>query len=159
MASVTVGGLGERAGNASLEQVACASALQAGDDLGVRIDRLISLNALVSELSGRPIAQDKPIVGELVFTHESGIHVDGLLKEPGLYEFVQPEMLGRSRCFVPGVHSGRKALQYCAQSLGYDISGIELNRLASLVRAAWGQGAPLDPWKAFSEILCEEFSR
>jgi Isopropylmalate/homocitrate/citramalate synthases len=157
--SVTVGGLGERAGNASLEQVACASALQRGDDLGVKLDRLVSLNALVSELSGRPIPSDRPIVGALAFAHESGIHVDGLLKEPELYEFVRPESVGRTRCFVPGAHSGRKALKHCALSLGYEIDGADLGRLASLVRAAWSRGAPVDPWKAFAAILSEGFAR
>jgi homocitrate synthase NifV len=159
MASVTVGGLGERAGNASLEQVACASALQDGDDLGVALGRLMALNELVAELSARPIPRDKPLVGELVFAHESGIHVDGLLKEPGLYEFVSPALVGRSRFFVPGAHSGSKALKHCARSLGYDIDGPELSRLTSIVRAEWSRGAPLDPWKTFSEILCEGFSR
>jgi homocitrate synthase NifV len=159
MVSVTVGGLGERAGNASLEQVSCASALQDGNDLGIRLDRLMGLNELVSELSGRPIACDKPIVGKLAFTHESGIHIDGLLKEPELYEFVRPELVGRSRVFLPGTHSGRAGLRYCAQSLGYELGDADLSRLMACVREAWRNGAPLDPWKAFFEILIEEFAR
>jgi homocitrate synthase NifV len=159
LVSVTVGGLGERAGNASLEQLACASALQDGDDLGIGLDRLMGLNELVAELSGRPIACDKPIVGKLAFAHESGIHIDGLLKEPGLYEFVPPELVGRSRVILPGTHSGRAGLRYCAQSLGYELSEADLNRLMRSVRAAWRPGAPMDPWKAFFEILIEEFAR
>lgn len=157
--SVTVGGLGERAGNASLEQVACASALLRGDDLGVALSRLASLNALVSELSGRPIAADKPLIGAAILSHESGILVDGLLKSPEAYKFMRPELIGRKHRFVPDALSGKKALRHCALSLGYDVNGEDIDRLLIMVRSAWSEGGPNDSWKVFSSILEEGFAR
>jgi homocitrate synthase NifV len=158
MASVTVGGLGERAGNASLEQVACAYALLRRDGLGISMGRLAPLAELVSELAGRPIPVDKPLVGSAAFAHESGIHVDAILKSPETYEFVRPESLGKRRVFVPGAYSGKAALRHCAKALGYDIRGAELERLLARVRDDWSRGAPRDPWAAFSEILGGDFA-
>ncbi len=158
MVSVTVGGLGERAGNASLEQVTCASALIFGDDLGIRMERLVPLAELVSTLSGRPIPVDRPVIGAGVFTHESGIHVDGLLKSPDTYVFIRPEPLGRRHALIPGAHSGRAALKHCARSLGFELRSQELERLRTLVQKAWAEGAPSDPWTEFSAILKREFS-
>lgn len=151
--SVTVGGLGERAGNAALEQVAAALALQQGIRTGVELRRLPPLCALVAEASGRRIPADKPIVGASVFSHESGIHVDGLLKDATLYEFVRPSLFGRERAFVPGRHSGRAALRYCAARLGRAVEGAALDDLAERVRARWRNGAPADPWRVFAELL------
>jgi homocitrate synthase NifV len=153
MASATVGGIGERAGNASLEQVACASALLLGEDAGIDLRRMAELGALASELSGRAIAPDKPIVGSMAFAHESGIHVDALVKDPDSYEFLKPELVGRERAFVPGRHSGIKALRHCARTLGRDPDEAALERLSALVRERWSDGAPADPWSAFSNLL------
>jgi homocitrate synthase NifV len=155
MASATVGGLGERAGNASLEQVACASALLLGQDAGIDLRRMAELNALSAELSGRAIAPDKPIVGSMAFAHESGIHVDALVRDPASYEFLKPELVGRERVFVPGRHSGAKALRHCARTLGRDPDEAALERLAALVRERWAGGAPADPWAVFSRLLAE----
>ncbi|OHE74518.1 MAG: hypothetical protein A2413_00440 [Treponema sp. RIFOXYC1_FULL_61_9] len=93
--SVTVGGLGERAGNAALEQVAAALSLQDERETGIDLTRMTELCEVVSSASGRPIAPDRPLVGSAAFAHESGIHVDGLLKDAALYEFVRPECVGR----------------------------------------------------------------
>jgi homocitrate synthase NifV len=158
LVSVTVGGLGERAGNASLEQVACAHALLRRDDLGIALARLAPLAELASELSGRPIPPDKPLVGSAAFAHESGIHVDAILKSPETYEFVRPEALGKRRVFVPGAHSGKAALRHCAKALGYDLGKPELERLHAKVKEVWSSGAPRDPWAAFSEILGGDFA-
>ena len=153
--SATVCGLGERAGNAALEQVVAALELQRGESTGVDLLRLPALCALVAEASGRPIPADKPIVGAAAFAHESGIHVDGLLKDPSLYEFVRPETFGLSRSFVPGRHSGRAALRHCARALGRTVEAAELDGLSARVRARWEAGAPADPWRAFAELLGE----
>jgi isopropylmalate/homocitrate/citramalate synthase len=122
------------------------------------MDRLAPLAELVSELSGRPIPADKPLVGSAAFAHESGIHVAAILKSPETYEFVRPEALGKRRVFVPGSHSGKTALRHCARALGYDLKGPELDRLLARVKEAWSRGAPRDPWAAFSEILSGEFA-
>jgi len=155
MASVTVGGVGERAGNASLEQVACASALLLGEDQGIDLGRLAELNYLASELSERAIPPDKPIVGSMAFSHESGIHVDALEKDPSTYEFLRPELVGRERAVIPGRHSGKKALRHCARTLGCEPDEASLEKLGALVRERWAEGAPTDPWGAFSALLRE----
>jgi homocitrate synthase NifV len=109
--SVTVNGLGERAGNAALEEVAAVLAA-AGRPSGIALDRLCALSALVSRASGRPVPPAKPIVGEAVFTHEAGIHVDALLKDRRTYESaaLPPERFGRSHRLVAGKHSGRAGI-------------------------------------------------
>jgi homocitrate synthase NifV len=96
-ASTTVNGLGERAGNAALEEVVMAARHLLRRRLRHRHHRkLPAISQLVAQASGRPVAAGKSIVGAAVFTHESGIHVDGLLKDRRNYEAFQPEELGRS---------------------------------------------------------------
>ena len=110
-ASVCVLGLGERAGNAALEQVAAALArLQQGV---TRIDlaRLAGLAELVARSARRFIPPAQPIVGEVAFTHESGIHVSGLLRDPATYEAMDPALFGRERRIVLGKHSGAAAVR------------------------------------------------
>ncbi|PTE23129.1 homocitrate synthase [Cereibacter changlensis JA139] len=109
--SVTVNGLGERAGNAALEQVAAAMEAQ-GRPTGIALDRLCALSALVAGASGRVLPVDKPIVGAGVFTHESGIHVDGLLKDRATYESaaLRPERFGRAHRIALGKHSAASGL-------------------------------------------------
>lgn len=154
--SVTVGGLGERAGNAALEQVAAALALLAGVETGIDPAALPGLCSLVAAAAGRQVPVDRPVVGAAVFSHESGIHVDGLLKDPRLYEFVKPEIFGRERTIVPGIHSGAAALKHCAQRLGVSLRDADVPRLRDSIRARWADRAPLDPFGAFAEVLRAE---
>ncbi|ABS65409.1 homocitrate synthase [Xanthobacter versatilis] len=109
-ASVTVAGLGERAGNAALEEVAIALRQTARSETGIDPHALRPLAQKVMEAAGRPMPRTKAIVGEDIFTHESGIHVSGLLKDRGTYEALSPEMLGRSHRVVLGKHSGLAAI-------------------------------------------------
>ncbi|ARC88298.1 homocitrate synthase [Rhodovulum sp. MB263] len=117
--SVTVNGLGERAGNAALEQVVAALAVQ-GRPTGVALDRLCALSQTVARASNRPLSPTRPIVGANVFSHESGIHVDGLLKDPGTYEAqaLSPARFGRSREIVLGKHSGLAAVTRALSAAG-----------------------------------------
>jgi len=154
--SVTVGGLGERAGNAALEQVATGLRIFCGLESGIDLAALPGLCASVSDAAHRPIPADRPLVGSAVFAHESGIHVDGLLKDPELYEFVRPEDFGRSRSFVPGIHSGSAALGHCARLIGRSVPDERAASLRSRVRELWSRGAPADPWLAFSDLLESE---
>jgi homocitrate synthase NifV len=110
--SVTVNGLGERAGNAALEEVAAALEA-AGVNTGIALRRLHALSALVARASGRPLPVSKPIVGEGVFTHEAGIHVDALLKDRGTYESdgLAPARFGRAHQVAIGKHSGIAGLR------------------------------------------------
>jgi homocitrate synthase NifV len=112
--SVTVNGLGERAGNACLEEVAMALNMSTRL-LGSRIrcDRLPSLCGAVAGASRRRLPVGKPIVGRDVFSHESGIHCHALLKDPTTYQPFLPESVGRSKTtFIAGKHSGRSLVHH-----------------------------------------------
>ncbi|WP_138464816.1 homocitrate synthase [Poseidonocella sp. HB161398] len=110
--SVTVNGLGERAGNAALEEVSAALDAE-GIPTGVDLRRLMALSLLVAHASGRPLPANKPIVGEYVFSHEAGIHVDAILKNRNTYQDprVDPARFGRSHRLTVGKHSGMSGLQ------------------------------------------------
>lgn len=133
-ANTTVNGLGERAGNAALEEVVMGLRHLAGVDCGVRSTALVAISGLVARASGRPVAANKSIVGDAVFTHESGIHVDGLLKHPGTYEGFDPAELGRERRTVLGKHSGSHAVRVAYQALGLPLVGAELAPLVERIR-------------------------
>jgi homocitrate synthase NifV len=152
-ASLSVCGLGERAGNAALEQVAAVLVLLYGMDLKIDLAGLPGLCCLVAVESGRPLAADRPLVGADAFTHESGVHVDGILKDPSLYAFVEPGVLGRAHVVVPGKHSGRRAVVHCAGLLGRELSELEAEAVLEALRAQWNARSSGDPWKAFQGIL------
>jgi homocitrate synthase NifV len=110
-ASVTVNGLGERAGNAALEEVVMAARLTLGCNLEINARQLSALSALVARASDRPIGEDKPIVGAAAFRHESGIHCAGLAVDRKTYEPFAPEDVGHDpSTFVIGRHSGSRRL-------------------------------------------------
>lgn len=127
-ASTTVNGLGERAGNAPLEEVAMAARHLYGLECGIVTQALPAISRLVAQASGRPVAAGKSIVGAAVFTHESGIHVDGLLKDRRNYETFQPEEVGSRHRLVLGKHSGSHGVRDAYARLG-------LSPGASLVQA------------------------
>ncbi len=116
--NTTVNGLGERAGNAPLEEVVVALHQLYGRTTGVRTERLRSLSGAVSKASGRAVPAQKSIVGRAVFTHEAGIHVDGLLKDVHNYDGVNARLLGRRHTIVLGKHSGTRALSRVFENLG-----------------------------------------
>ncbi|WP_027168901.1 homocitrate synthase [Mesorhizobium sp. WSM3224] len=119
--SVTVGGLGERAGNAALEEVAVAMAVLDGVDTGIDLTALPDLTAQVARAACRPTAAIKPIVGADVFTHESGIHVAGLLRDCRTYQGLDPNLVGRRRRLVIGKHSGATAIAHVLSKSGRDL--------------------------------------
>lgn len=126
--NTTVNGLGERAGNAALEEVVLGLNQLYGMDTGISLTAFPELSALVAQASGRPVSWQKSLVGEGVFTHEAGIHVDGLLKDPLIYQGVDPALLGRSHQLVLGKHSGSRAVQASYARLGIQLS-VEQARL------------------------------
>lgn len=134
-ASVTVIGLGERAGNAPLEEVAVGAMQLHGWRTGVILTELSNVAALVSAAARHPIPLNKSIVGEHVFTHESGIHVDGLLKDRRAYEALDPGVLGRSHKIVVGKHSGSAAITAILNTLRLPVTSDELVKIVSSVRA------------------------
>jgi len=120
---VTVNGLGERAGNAPLEEVAMALRLTLGKTSGIDARRFAELSDLVASASGRTLPVDKPITGAGVFRHESGIHVRALLADRRAYEPFSAESVGhRATEFVLGKHSGRAAVQYVLGGQGAEAS-------------------------------------
>ena len=134
-ASVTVNGLGERAGNAALEQVVMALRVAHGIDCGVRTEKLALLSALVARASGRAVAAERPVVGAAAFRHESGLHCAGLLKDTRTYEPFAPEIVGRQRePFAVGWKSGGAALTAALRSAGEAIDETGVKRLLPLVR-------------------------
>jgi 2-isopropylmalate synthase len=128
---VTINGLGERAGNASLEEVVMALRTrptqfpQLGS--GVQTEQLTAASRLVSYLTGFTIQPNKAIVGGNAFAHESGIHQDGVIKNPLTYEIMTPQSVGLSGSQLTiGKLSGRKGLQAKLRDLGYDLEGDRL---------------------------------
>jgi homocitrate synthase NifV len=119
--NTTVNGLGERAGNAALEEVAMGLRTVYGIDCGIALTALPEISALVARASGRPVADNKSIVGRGVFTHESGIHVDGLLKHPGNYQAFDPAELGRRHRLVLGKHSGSASVVGAFRRFGIEL--------------------------------------
>lgn len=128
----TINGIGERAGNVALEEVAVA--LYTRQDFYENIKTDLTLNEikrtsqLVSKLTGMHIQANKAVVGKNAFAHESGIHQDGVLKEPTTYEIITPELIGEaSNNLVMGKHSGRHAFQDRAKSLGFELDQEAIN--------------------------------
>ena len=133
-ASVTVIGLGERAGNAPLEEVAVALRQLYGRQTGIVLSELGNVAAIVAAAAARSIPLNKAIVGEHVFTHESGIHVDGLLKDQRTYQSLDPLLFGRSNRIVIGKHSGLSAITSLLSDLHLPANSDELRGILARVR-------------------------
>jgi homocitrate synthase NifV len=132
--STTVNGLGERAGNAPLEEVVMAMRMLERRETGVCPGTLKMLSILVANASGRPIAVNKAVVGSAIFTHESGIHVSGLLRDPKNYQFLDPAEFGRSNEIVLGKHSGAATVQWAFNNLGIALEHEDAREILSYVR-------------------------
>jgi homocitrate synthase NifV len=132
--NTTVNGLGERAGNAALEEVVMALKRIYQIDLGIDTKRLLDLSRLVAKASNCPVPPWKAVVGENAFVHESGIHVHGILKNPGTYEPFDPADVGWEHRFVVGKHSGRHLLETVLQQQGIFLSPAEMQVVLQAVR-------------------------
>ncbi len=133
--SVTVIGLGERAGNAPLEEVAVALHQLYGRKTGIVLSELGNVAAVVAAAAARTIPLNKAIVGEHVFTHESGIHVDGLLKDQRTYQSLDPVLFGRTNRIVIGKHSGLSAIVALLSELRLSASADESRDILARVRS------------------------
>jgi len=126
----TINGIGERAGNAALEEIVVALAVRKesfGVATGVRLEELFRTSRMLTEITGAQVAPNKAVVGANAFAHEAGIHQDGIIKNPLTYEIISPQAVGvPSRSMVLGKHSGRNALRMHLHDLGYDPSDAEL---------------------------------
>jgi 2-isopropylmalate synthase len=138
-AEVTINGIGERAGNGSLEEVVMALATRSakfGLQTGVDTTQLVRLSRLVSSVTGIIVPANKAIVGANAFAHESGIHQDGMLKHQQTYEIIRPETVGATQTsLVLGKHSGRAALSARLVELGYAFDDAALDRVFTRFKA------------------------
>jgi homocitrate synthase NifV len=134
-ANTTVNGLGERAGNAPLEEVVLGLAKLHGIATGVDLKHFLALSQQVATASGRTVSWQKSLVGQGVFTHEAGIHVDGLLKHPDNYQGFDPSEVGRSHRIVLGKHSGPRAVMTVYAGLGVHLDMAMAECLLARVRA------------------------
>ncbi len=142
--NTTVNGLGERAGNAALEEVVMALKHACHADPKIDTSRLVELSRYVGKASCRPVPDWKAIVGEKVFSHESGLHADGVIKNPNNYEGYDPAEVGLTRHLVIGKHSGSHGLQARLGQLGINLCQNELDALLPKVRSfAQGKKRPL----------------
>ncbi|MCD6553804.1 MAG: homoaconitate hydratase [Chloroflexi bacterium] len=134
--AASIGGLGERTGNSPLEEVVMAMKYLYGVDLGIDTSRFREVAEYVAGASQRAIPIWKAIIGTNVFAHESGIHADGILKNPANYEAFSPEEVGLQRQIIIGKHSGSKSLIYkFSVEFGIELDTETANRLLERVRS------------------------
>jgi D-citramalate synthase len=139
-AHVTINGIGERAGNTSLEEVVMVLELLYKHKTKFDTKGLYPLSRLVSRLSGVPVAPNKAIVGGNAFTHEAGIHVHGLLANTATYEPITPELVGRERRIVMGKHAGRSSVVLALKELGLDVTEPQINDIIARVKELGDKG-------------------
>jgi 2-isopropylmalate synthase len=129
----TINGIGERAGNASLEELVMAMKTREqfyGLKTGIQTTKLYPASRLVSTITGMAIPRNKAVIGENAFAHESGIHQHGVLKHHSTYEIMRPQDVGLNRnSLVLGKHSGRHAFRERVRELGFELDEVELNRV------------------------------
>ena len=145
----TVNGIGERAGNAALEEIAVALAVRKdsfGVTTNIKLEQLFPASRLLTEVTGAVVAPNKAVVGANAFAHEAGIHQDGIIKNPSTYEIMSPESVGvPSRSLVMGKHSGRNALRMSLRDLGFEASDAELAEIYRRVTALADESKSVRP--------------
>lgn len=150
--STTVNGIGERAGNTSLEELIMTLLLIYEVDLDFNIGVFYELSQLVEKLTNMKVPDNKPIVGRNVFRHESGIHVDAVLEEPLTYEPFLPELIGHHRSIVLGKHSGCRAVKAKLDECKIDVSRDELCKIVGIVKEKREEGKYIND-RLFNEIV------
>ncbi len=133
-ASLTVNGLGERAGNAALEEVVAALTYSVGNSSGINLETCLRLSSLLEKVSGRQNSVSKPITGEKVFSHESGIHCKSLLADPMSYHPFNPKDIGKESSFILGKHSGVAALVSVLAEMGISLLDHQNKELLAAVK-------------------------
>jgi D-citramalate synthase len=136
----TINGLGERAGNASLEEIVVSLMSLYKLKLGIKTELLYGISQLVSRLTGIVVQPNKAIVGENAFTHESGIHTQGMLAHPSTYEPIKPELVGGTRRLAPGKHAGSAGLKAALAEMGLAPSEEQLKEIFLRVKSAGDKG-------------------
>ncbi len=130
----TINGIGERAGNASLEEIVAALRFLYGVETGIKFEKIFRVSRLVERLMGITVPKNKAIVGDNAFAHESGIHVHGVLGNPRTYEPVMPEVFGRRRRIVFGKHSGIHGLEAFLREYGFTVDREKVSQILRRIK-------------------------
>ena len=133
--NTTINGLGERAGNAALEEVVMGLKHACAIETGIDTHRFREMSLFVAKASDRPLSVSKPVVGSRVFAHESGLHADGVIKDPHNYEGFDPAEVGLTRSIVVGKHSGTGGLIERYRSMGIVVARKQAETLLVRTRA------------------------
>lgn len=136
----TINGVGERAGNASLEEIAVILKVLYNVDHSVKTEHLYETSQLVSRLMGMPVQVNKAIVGANAFAHESGIHTHAILRNPLTYEAINPKLVGATRHIVSGKHAGSAGLRRSLQDMGYEPNDVKFRDILGRVKAMGDRG-------------------
>ncbi|PVX24077.1 MAG: 2-isopropylmalate synthase [Candidatus Bathyarchaeum sp.] len=139
-AHVTMNGLGERAGNASLEELAVVLNAQYKVKLAIKTELLYETSLLVSRITDFPLQPNKAIVGENAFVHESGMHTHGILSNPATYEPFNPDIIGRTRRIAAGKHSGSTGIRASLMEMGFDPNDEQLKEIFLRVKSIGDKG-------------------
>lgn len=156
--STTVNGLGERAGNAPMEEVAMALEMSAKVNCGLRTEKFQEICSYVSSVSNRIINESKPITGKMVLSHESGIHTNSLLKDRRSYQLIDAAKVGRKEeDFLIGKHSGKATLEYFMQQAGLFFDDEFCIRLLNLVKNVSGKMKRAISKQEFLDLYTQEY--
>jgi len=139
-AHVTVNGIGERSGNASLEEVVMSLEQLYGYKTGIKLENIYLISRLVSRLTGIEVSSNKPITGGNAFTHEAGIHIHGLIADTSTYEPIDPKIVGRQRKIVFGKHTGKSSVVLALKELGLVVSNEQLNEIVNKIKDLGDKG-------------------
>ncbi len=131
---VTVNGLGERAGIASLSEVAVALKLLMGIDAGIKFHLLTEISSMVERYSGVYLAPNAPIVGTNAFSHKAGVHVAAVLADPATYEAFDPTLVGRNRRIVVDKYAGKHAVKAKLDELGVEVNDEQLDKITAKIK-------------------------
>ncbi len=136
----TINGIGERAGNAAIEEVVVALEHLYGIKTKIKKERIYNTSKLVEKLTRVVVPPNKPIVGENAFTHESGIHTSALFRDSSTYEPISPEVVGRRRIIVLGKHAGRASVEAIMKELGYKASPEQMKEILARIKEIGDKG-------------------
>ncbi len=136
----TINGIGERAGNAAIEEVVIALEFLYGIKTRINKERLYDTSKLVEKLTRIIVPPNKPIVGENAFAHESGIHTSALLRDAKTYEPISPEVVGRKRVIVLGKHAGRASVEAIMKELGYKATPEQMKEILARIKEIGDRG-------------------
>jgi len=151
----TVNGIGERAGNAALEEVVMALRVRSDElraETGVNVGEIGAASALVSRLTGYVVQRNKAIVGANAFAHEAGIHQDGMLKDAATYQIMDPEELGLTMTLPLGKHSGRHAFALACSEAGIDLPADELRAAFARFKRLADERKAVTLYDVFEEV-------